>query len=100
MAKLVNVTDLHLVEISNFFDDQHIVQFTRSLPKLEVGTIRGMNSLTPVVLPHGHVMDFRNKLVNVTNLRLVEISNFFPRPAHRAARLKSAEARKLVDLRD
>lgn len=41
LSKLVNLTDLRLREISDFFVDHHIIQLARSLPKLEFWTTSG-----------------------------------------------------------
>ncbi|MCJ1430061.1 hypothetical protein MMC29_007976 [Sticta canariensis] len=41
LSKLVNLTDLRLREISDFFIDHHIIQLASSLPKLEFWTTSG-----------------------------------------------------------
>lgn len=41
MSKLVNLTDLHLREVSEYFGDRHIMQLASSLPKLEVWSTSG-----------------------------------------------------------
>lgn len=41
LSKLVNLTDLHLLRISNSFKDQHIMQLANSLSKLEVWSTSG-----------------------------------------------------------
>lgn len=41
LSSLVNLTDLRLTEVSDAFDDQHIVQLANSLPKLEVWSTSG-----------------------------------------------------------
>lgn len=41
LSKLVNLTDLHMTETSEYFIDRHIVQLASSLPKLEVWSTSG-----------------------------------------------------------
>lgn len=41
LSKLANLTHLHVIAIPYFFDERHVVQLARSLPKLEFWWTRG-----------------------------------------------------------
>ena len=49
LCQLVNLTDLRLKEIADYFNDEHICKLARSLPKLEVLVTGGWN-ITDAVL--------------------------------------------------